>query len=126
MKITSVASVLLAAACVLAAPVSFAADSVAAPKVAAAASAPKLKKPAARVKGVDVNNATKAELKTLKNVTDELADKIIAGRPYNSKSWLVTHKVIPESVYFENKEAIYITLAHQAKSSVKTKAAVNK
>ncbi|CAH2031777.1 ComEA family DNA-binding protein [Trichlorobacter ammonificans] len=48
---------------------------------------------------VDINAASKAELKKLPTITDELADKIIAGRPYASKAWLVTNKVVPEANY---------------------------
>jgi DNA uptake protein ComE-like DNA-binding protein len=59
-------------------------------KNAAAAPKPKL---------VDINSASKAELQTLPGITPELADKIIAGRPYNSKAFLVTRKIVPDTVY---------------------------
>lgn len=57
------------------------------------------KAPAKKVKLVDINSAKKAELKTLPGISDELADKIIAGRPYLSKAHLLTHKVVPEDIY---------------------------
>lgn len=53
----------------------------------------------AKVKLVDINHASKAELQTLPGITPALADKIIAGRPYNSKAFLVTRNIIPEAVY---------------------------
>jgi DNA uptake protein ComE-like DNA-binding protein len=75
-----------------------------APASAAAAkgaksSAPSTAKAAAPAKLVDINSAKKEELKTLPGITDAEADKIIAGRPYGSKAWLTTHKVLPDEVY---------------------------
>jgi len=63
-------------------------------------------KAAAKVKLVDINSAGKAELKTLPGISDTEADKIIAGRPYLSKAHLVTHKVIPHGVYEQIKRQI--------------------
>jgi DNA uptake protein ComE-like DNA-binding protein len=57
------------------------------------------RKAAAKVKRVDVNNASAEQLKQLPGITDVEATKIIAGRPYNSKTFLVTQNVISESVY---------------------------
>ena len=54
---------------------------------------------AAAVKLVDINSASKAELKTLTRIDDALADKIIAGRPYKSKAFLVTRNIVPAGVY---------------------------
>ena len=55
--------------------------------------------PKSKVKLVDINHASKTELQTLPGITPVLADKIIAGRPYNSKAFLVTHNIIPEALY---------------------------
>lgn len=52
-------------------------------------------KVAPQVKLTDINNATKAELMTLPSITDALANKIIAGRPYGSKSHLLTRQILP-------------------------------
>lgn len=52
-------------------------------------------KAAPQVKLVDINNATKAELMTLPGITAAFADKIIEGRPYGSKSHLLTHQILP-------------------------------
>ncbi len=51
------------------------------------------------IKQLDINGASKEELKALPGVTDELAAKIVKGRPYKSKANLVTHKVLPPEVY---------------------------
>jgi len=64
---------------------------------AKAASAPKGPKVAALL--VDVNSASRAELKKLRGIGDAEADKIIAGRPYLSKSELVTKGALPAGVY---------------------------
>lgn len=58
------------------------------------------------IKTVDINGATKKELKTLPGIGDAEADKIIAGRPYGSKAWLVTRNVIPAATYEELKTRI--------------------
>jgi len=51
------------------------------------------------VKPVDINSASRAQLKTLPGIGDAEADRIIAGRPYLSKAELVTKGVMPEGVY---------------------------
>jgi DNA uptake protein ComE-like DNA-binding protein len=61
---------------------------------------------AAPVKLVDINSASKAELKTLPGIDDALADKIIAGRPYVSKAVLVTGKIITPGEYLSIKKQI--------------------
>lgn len=59
------------------------------------------------INAVDINNASKAELKTLPGIDDALAKKIIAGRPYLSKAFLVTRDIIPMGVYQQiNKKII--------------------
>ena len=59
----------------------------------------KAKGSAPKIKPVDINSASKAELKKLPGVDDAKADKIIAGRPYLSKAHLVTHHIIPLGEY---------------------------
>ena len=51
-------------------------------------------KAAAKIKLVDINSASKAELMKLPGVSAAIADKIVAHRPYNSKARLVTEKII--------------------------------
>jgi len=48
---------------------------------------------------IDINTAKKDEFKKLTGVTEAMADRIIAGRPYLSKYVLVTNKIIPEEVF---------------------------
>ena len=56
-------------------------------------------KAATKVKLVDINSASKAELKTLPHIGDSEADKIIAGRPYLSKAHLLTHNIVSREIY---------------------------
>jgi competence protein ComEA len=65
-----------------------------------AKAAAKKRKPAPpQVEPVDINSATKEELKKLPGIGDADADKIIAGRPYLTKAHLVTHNIISSGVY---------------------------
>ena len=61
----------------------------------------------AQGKLVDINGASSAELKKLPGVSDETAAKIIAGRPYGSKAWLVSHNIIDASVYEGLKQQVF-------------------
>ena len=67
------------------------------------------KKPAAKaVKKVDLNNASQAELKTLPSVSEDHAKMIIAGRPYISKTDLVTKGGLPEGVYLAVRDHVVV------------------
>jgi competence protein ComEA len=55
--------------------------------------------PSAAAKLVDINNASRAELKALPGIGDVEADRIIKARPYPSKTKLVVDQVIPEPTY---------------------------
>ena len=69
--------------------------------------APAAKPPAtAKKKLVNLNAASRAELKALPGGSDEEAARIIAGRPYNSKAVLVTNNVISEGRYFAIKSLV--------------------
>ena len=61
---------------------------------------------AAKIKLVDINSASKEELMKLPDISEADAAKIIAGRPYGSKVWLMTHKVLPEGKYPVIKDLI--------------------
>lgn len=103
MKSSIIISTLAVAALFLCAGPSFAADP-ATPGEARKAGAAEKKAPAktakaAKAKLVDINSAGKAELKTLQNIDDAKADRIIAGRPYLSKAHLVTRKIIAHGEY---------------------------
>jgi competence protein ComEA len=60
----------------------------------------------AKIKLVDINGANKAALMKLPGITGADADKIIANRPYGSKTWLVTNQVIADSVFYAIKPLI--------------------
>ena len=53
----------------------------------------------AAAKLVDINSASKAELMKLPGVSDADADKIVAGRPYLTKTRLVTKNIVGMDVY---------------------------
>lgn len=69
---------------------------------------------AANSKPVDINNATREQLKKLPGIGDAEADKIIAGRPYLSKANLVTHNIIDRGVYENLKRLIVVKKYKQA------------
>jgi DNA uptake protein ComE-like DNA-binding protein len=50
-------------------------------------------------KAVDINAASKDQLMTLPGVRPQLADRIIAARPYNDKSELVSRKIVSPNEY---------------------------
>ena len=66
---------------------------------AKAKAAKKRKPPAPQVQLVDINSASKDELKKLPGIGDADADKIIAGRPYLTKAHLQTHNIVSSGVY---------------------------
>ncbi len=68
--------------------------------------AKKSKATAPKVDPVDINSASKDQLKKLPGVGDAEADKIIAGRPYLSKAHLVTRNIIPAGLYQALRERI--------------------
>lgn len=65
-------------------------------------------KSATKFKLVDLNHASKAELKSLPGINDTMADKIIAGRPYNSKAAIVTDGIVPAGIFLSIKARIVV------------------
>ena len=62
--------------------------------------------PAAPKELIDINSASRAQLKTLPGIGDAEADKIIAARPYLSKADLVSKKVLGAGPYVSIKRQI--------------------
>jgi competence protein ComEA len=57
---------------------------------------------AAAAKGgalVDLNTATPAQLTAIPGIGDVYSKKIIAGRPYTSKSQLLSRGIVPKATY---------------------------
>ena len=119
MKHRFISSALTATVLLLSASLSFAIDTKAAAPGESGHSAKDTKnataaqgKGVARIKLVDINAASKAELMKLPGIHSKEADRIIAGRPYGSQAWLVSNKIIPEALYPGLKDKI-IAIQHQ-------------
>lgn len=67
---------------------------------------PKKKAPAAPVKQMDLNSASRDELKKLPGIGDAEADKIIASRPFLTKAELVTKNIIGAGPYVSLKHLV--------------------
>ena len=48
---------------------------------------------------MDINTATADQLKTLPGITDDIAKKIIAARPYTGKDQLLKQKIVDKDEY---------------------------
>jgi DNA uptake protein ComE-like DNA-binding protein len=65
---------------------------------------------------IDINSASRERLKTLPGIGNAEADKIIAGRPYYSKTDLVIRNILPESSYAAIKYRVLVGPVAKPKS----------
>ena len=79
------------------------------------------RKAVAKIKPVDINSASLPQLKKLPGIGEADAKRIIANRPYASKVWLVTNKVIGDGPYSNIKHLI---VAKQPFKTVEENAAI--
>ena len=55
---------------------------------------------------MDINSASRAQLKKIPGIGNAEADKVIAGRPYLSKAHLVTRNILSGVHYAQIKDQI--------------------
>jgi competence protein ComEA len=85
---------------------------------AASASRPKAGAPA---RLLDINTASRAELKTLPGVGDAEAERIVAHRPYATKTHLVEKQVLGEEAYDKLRRLIVVEHRRGAASRPKAR-----
>jgi competence protein ComEA len=55
---------------------------------------------------LDLNHATKAQLRDLPGITDVRADRVMAGRPYGNSQELASRHILPPQVYDRIKDRV--------------------
>ncbi len=88
---------------------------------ASGSKAPQTSKPASSATSssqkIDINSATKDQLDALPGIGSAYSQKIIDGRPYNSKRDLLTRKIVPQSTYDGIQDKI---IAHRSSTGKKS------
>jgi competence protein ComEA len=69
---------------------------------------------AKRAPAVDINSASKEDLMKLPGITDELAQKIIDGRPYKTKTELAKKNILTKAEY--GKVRAHVIAKQEAKA----------
>jgi competence protein ComEA len=111
LKRLKTALIALTACTLLSIPPAFALQTASTVKHAAKTAAP-----AASATLLDLNTATKDQLKALPGVGDVYAQKIIDGRPYANKTQLKSKNIVPAATYSKISNLI---IAHQLANKVK-------
>ncbi len=70
---------------------------------------------------VDLNHATRTELKSVPGITNTLAGRILALRPFGSKAHLVSRGIISEELYGKIKDRVFVGLNEQDLKKVLSK-----
>ncbi len=76
-----------------------------------------------RAPAVDINSASKEDLMKLPGITDAIAEKIIAGRPYKTKAELTKKSVLTKAEYGKVRSHV---VAKQATAMGESKAEESK
>ena len=75
-------------------------------KAPTSTTAPKSARTPASAVLVDINSATKDELKKLPGIGDAYSEKIMKHRPYKRKDELVSRNIVPKAAYEKAKDLI--------------------